>query len=141
MYLDASTKEFVKNVQAGRHFPNSGGNDDQADAVAHMVAVVAVLAGNTSAVLAALEPVIRVTQDTDNAVAFGSAAARVLEKLIVSNLTAVEALTETVADLRDGARVAPHAQKWRPRSQPRLAERTRRRSFFETVRRVTTRSP
>jgi ADP-ribosylglycohydrolase len=110
VYLDASTKEFVKNVQAGHHYPSSGGNDDQADAAAHMVAVVAALAGNTSAVLAALEPVVRVTQDTDNAVAFGSAAARVLEKLIVTNLTAVEALTETVADLRDAARIAPHAQ-------------------------------
>ena len=110
VYLDASTKEFVANEVAGRHFPACGGDDDQADAAAHMTAVVALLAGNTSALLAALAPVIRVTQNTDSAVAFGSAAARVLEKLIVENTTALAALADTVDDLRDAARISPYAQ-------------------------------
>jgi ADP-ribosylglycohydrolase len=109
-YLDESTREFISNVQAGRHYPNSGGNDNQADAAAHMVAVVALLAGNTSLLLDTLEPVIRVTQDTQDAAAFGSAAARLLEKALTLNVTAAQAVALTAADLQDPARAHPYPQ-------------------------------
>ena len=107
VYLDASTKEFVANVAQGKHYPNSGGDDTQADAVAHMVSVVALFAGNTSAMLDALEPVIRVTQNADGAVAFGCAGARFLEKLLTENTTAIDAATDTATDLLNPIRVHP----------------------------------
>jgi hypothetical protein len=41
-YMDASTKEFVANYAAGARWPGPvGGNDTQADALAHMIPVVA----------------------------------------------------------------------------------------------------
>ena len=60
--------------------------------------------------LAAAETVIRVTQDTDDAVAFGLAAARVLEILITTNATGVEAVTAVAATLRDPARAHPNTE-------------------------------
>ena len=110
VYLDESTREFLANIAAGRHYPHSGGQDTQADAAAHMVCVTALLAGDTAALLGALEPVIRVTQDTSDASAFGCAAARILEKLIVTNATAIEAIASTVDDLRSPTRVHPFDQ-------------------------------
>ena len=109
-YLDESTREFIANIQAGRHYPNSGGQDNQADAAAHQVAVTALLAGNTSLLLATLEPVIRVTQDTQDAAAFGCAAARLLEKVLTQNISAREAVAATAADLADPNRVHPFPQ-------------------------------
>lgn len=110
VYLDASTREFLANIAAGRHYPLSGGDDTQADAAAHMVCVTALLAGNTTALLDALEPVIRVTQNTDGAAAFGCAAARLLEKLIVTDATIAEAVAGTIADLRSPARAHPFSE-------------------------------
>ena len=110
-YLDSSTREFIANEQAGKHFPDCGGNDNQADAAAHAVIVAALLAGNTSAMLDALEPVIRVTQDTQDAAAFGAAAARLFEKVLVYNYSSgAAAVDDTVADLRDAARLHPFPQ-------------------------------
>ena len=109
-YLDASTREFIENIEAGRHFPNSGGQDAQADGAAHQVAVTALLAGNTSLLLDTLEPVIRVTQDTQEAAAFGCAAARLLEKVLTLNVTGAQAVQLTAADLQDAARVHPFPQ-------------------------------
>ena len=52
-YQDKSTKEFVNNEVRGIHWPRCGGDDNQADALAHMIPVVALYAGNTTAVLEA----------------------------------------------------------------------------------------
>ena len=109
-YFDASTKEFVANMASGKTWPSCGGNDDQADAVAHVVPVVALYAGNTSRMLAAAETVIRVTQNTDNGVAFGLAAARVLEKIVAGGLGGAAAVAGAIADMRDPARASPQAQ-------------------------------
>lgn len=109
-YFDASTKEFVSKVAGGAAWPSCGGNDDQADAVAHVVPVVALLGGNTSRMLAAADTVIRVTQNTDNGVAFGLAAARVLEKILVGGMSGAAAVAAAVADMRDAARAQPYVQ-------------------------------
>lgn len=110
-YLDGSTKEFVQNYQGGQRYPHSGGNDAQADAAAHAVIVAALLGGNTSALLDALEPVIRVTQDTAEAAAFGAAAARLFERLLVYNYSSpAAAVADTVADLRSASRAHPFTQ-------------------------------
>jgi len=110
VYLDASTKEFVANVEAGIHYPLCGGDDTQADAITHMIFVAALLGGDTTSMLAALEPVIRVTQNTDEAVAFGCAGARILEKILTENTTTLQALSDTADDLMSATRVHPLAQ-------------------------------
>jgi len=107
--LDASTKEFVANVGAGKHYPHCGGDDTQADAAVHAVYVTALLGGNTSLLLDTLEPVIRVTQDTSGAAAFGSAAARLFEKVLVYNYSSVlSAVVDVITELRDGGRYHPY---------------------------------
>lgn len=75
---DASTKGFLANEQAGKHYPNCGADDDQADAIVHAMTVVALLAGQPE-MLPTIANIIRVTQNTDQAVAFGLGAARILE--------------------------------------------------------------
>jgi hypothetical protein len=109
-YRDASTKAFVANVAAGRVWPSSGAQDSQADALAHVIPVVALLAGDTAAMLAAAETAIRVTQDTDEAAAFGLAAARVLEQVVAYNASGYAAVAAAAAALTDPARASPHAQ-------------------------------
>ena len=109
-YQDASTKEFVSNVAAGQHWPTCGGNDNQADAIVHMMLAVALHAGNTTAVLAAAETVIRVTQNTDDAVAFGLAAARILENILAYNMTGVQAVTAAAEELVNPSRDSPFGE-------------------------------
>jgi ADP-ribosylglycohydrolase len=81
-YWDGSTKGFVANYQAGKRWPNVGANDTQANALVHMVPLTAALAGNETALLTQVASLIRVTQNTDEAVAFGLAGARILNKVI-----------------------------------------------------------
>ena len=97
-------------MDAGKHWPQCGGNDDQADAVAHVVPVVALLAGNTSRMLAVADTVIRVTQNTDNGVAFGLAAARLLEHVLIGGLAGAAAVRATVADMTAPGRASPYPQ-------------------------------
>lgn len=109
-YFDASTKAFVANVAAGRVWPASGAQDSQADALAHVIPIVALLAGDTAAMLAAAETAIRVTQDTDEAVAFGLAAARVLEYVVAYNASGYAAVAAAAAALTDPSRASPFTQ-------------------------------
>ena len=110
-YKDESTKEFLANEAAGQHWPSCGGNDDQADAIVHALPVVALLAGkNTSAMLAAADAVIRVTQNTDRGAAFGLAASRVLEYVIAYNASGAQLLSLVIADLRSAARASPYSE-------------------------------
>jgi ADP-ribosylglycohydrolase len=109
-YYDASTKEFVANEEGGIYWPACGGDDTQADALVHMIPVVALLAGDTAAMLSTLEPIIRVTQNTDEAVAFGFAGARIFEKVLIYNMTGLEAVNETITDMLDPNRASPQTQ-------------------------------
>jgi ADP-ribosylglycohydrolase len=110
-YWDGSTKGFIANYQAGLRVPNVGANDTQANAIVHMVPVVAALAGNVdeSHMLTAVESLIRVTQNTDQAVAFGLATARILSR-VIQGQTPLDAVTAVVEDLQDTKRVCPQAE-------------------------------
>ena len=104
--------------------PTCGANDTQANAIAHMPAVVARFAG-TATLLERVAAVIRVTQDTEDAVAFGLAAARILEHVILHGgddrsddagdraatatgaLRAQRAVRTVISELRDPKRSQP----------------------------------
>lgn len=110
-YFDESTKEFVANEEAGRKWPQCGGNDNQADAIVHAMPVVAAWAGiDEPTMLRLADAAIRVTQATDEAAAFGLATARLLSKLIASDMSGYEAVVSTIADLRNASRLQPYAQ-------------------------------
>jgi len=104
-YHDASTKEFVTNVAKGKVWPKCGGNDDQANAIAHMPLVVARYAGD-EIMLDHVATLIRITQNTGNAVAFGMAGARILEKIIMGS-TGIDAVKLTSKELKDPSRKHP----------------------------------
>lgn len=104
-YWDASTKGFVDNYETGRRYPQVGANDTQGNALVHMVSFVAALAGE-KVMLDAVAKVIRVTQDTDKAVAFGLAGARVLERVILGDAP-LAAVRAAVAALREPSREHP----------------------------------
>jgi len=105
-YFDNSTKNFVANMRKGQVWPSSGDYDNQADAIAHMIPIVALLAGSPD-LLPTVDTVIRVTQNTYEAVGFGCAAARVLEKVIINGTSGYDAVVQTLADLNDPNRVHP----------------------------------
>lgn len=107
-YWDGSTKKFVENYEDGQRWPHVGAIDSQANAIAHMVPVVAALAGQDG-MLAEVEKAIRVTQDTDDAVAFGLAAARVLRGAILGS-SPLDAVQAAVAELQDPQREHPMAE-------------------------------
>ena len=109
-YKDESTKEFLANEANGKHYPNCGGNDNQADAIVHALPVVALLGGkNTSLMLSAVDAVIRVTQNTDEGAAFGLAAARIFEYIIAYNITGIAAVTQVISDMKNPNRAQPYS--------------------------------
>ena len=109
-YKDESTKEFLANEAQGKKYPQCGGNDNQADAMVHALSVVALLGGkNTSAMLAAADNVIRVTQNTDEGAAFGLASARIMEYIIAYNLTGIAAVSQAITDMKDPNRAQPYS--------------------------------
>eukprot|EP00050_Salpingoeca_kvevrii_P007858 m.299110 g.299110 ORF g.299110 m.299110 type:complete len:346 (+) comp14040_c0_seq1:2-1039(+) len=105
-YQDGSTKGFLANERAGKHYPYCGANDDQADAIAHMIPIVALMAGNKT-MLPMLANMIRVTQNTERAVGFGLAAARILEHVILSGESGLNAVTAAIAEMKDPNRINP----------------------------------
>jgi hypothetical protein len=104
-YHDGSTKGFIANEKAGSHWPVCGANDTQANAIAHMPAVVARYAGSPD-VLDRVAALVRVTQNTDQAVAFGLGAARILEKVILGS-SGPEAVKAAARDMADPQRKHP----------------------------------
>lgn len=104
-YIDASTAGFLRAVRAGVDWPACGAEDAQANCVARLPPLVALLAGDPQ-LLPAVADMVRVTQNTDNAVAFACAAARILEIAILGAAPA-EAVERAVAALRDPKRVFP----------------------------------
>jgi hypothetical protein len=97
-YLDGSTKGFVLAVRTGAAWPGCGVDDAQANCVARLPPMVAAFAGD-AALLPAVANMIRVTQNSDAAVAWGTAAARVLEKVILGE-TPAAAVSATIAALQ-----------------------------------------
>jgi hypothetical protein len=104
-YLDGSTKGFLRAVRAGAGWPDCGVPDDQANAVARLPPLVAAYAGDRQ-LLTAVEQMVRVTQNSDIAVAWGTAAARVLEAVILGAKPA-DAVGLAIRQLRDPARARP----------------------------------
>lgn len=109
-YYDASTKEFVSNEQQGNHYPICGGNDNQADALVHQIPLTALYAGNTSLLLQKVDAAIRVTQNTDDAVAFGMAGSRILEYVLLYNVTGYEAVNYALLDMQNSNRAQPYPE-------------------------------
>lgn len=107
-YWDGSTKGFIANYQAGKRYPHVGANDTQGNAIVHMVPIVAALAGKPG-MLGEVEKLIRVTQDTDKAVAFGLAGARVLSK-VIGGSSLLQAVQSTAEDLKDPTREHPNSE-------------------------------
>ena len=106
-YLDGSSKGFLRAVRAGAGWPGCGVPDDQANAVARLPPLVAAFAGDAR-LLPAVESMVRVTQDSDVAAAWGMAAARVLEAVILG-ATPADAVGIAIRQLRDPARAHPGA--------------------------------
>jgi len=106
-YANHSSKEFVLNVKAGKHWPHCGAQDNQANGLCHAVPVVALYAGDTAALLRAVSEAVRVTQNTTEAVAFAQAGARLLEKFLLFDIDGRAAIQQVIAELRDDKRVCP----------------------------------
>ena len=81
-YLDGSTKGFVRAVRSGASWPRCGVDDAQANCIVRLPPLVAAFAGD-AALLPVVADMIRTTQDSATAVAWGAAAARVLEAVIL----------------------------------------------------------
>lgn len=107
-YWDGSTKGFVANYQKGQRWPHVGANDTQANAIVHMIPLVAALADKPN-MLDEVETLIRVTQDTNDAVSFGLAAARVLRGVVLGKPT-VQAVQDAAKELLDPKREHPHSE-------------------------------
>lgn len=110
-YHDGSTKGFMENIDKdGKSWPECGANDTQANAIAHMPIIVARYAGDPK-MLSIVADAIRVTQNTDEAVAFGLAGARILENVILGkSTTGLLAVKAVIAELLNSTRTHPMPQ-------------------------------
>lgn len=97
-YLDGSTKGFLRNMRAGQLWPNCGSDDHQVNCMVRLAPIVAAFAGSPL-MLPAVEDAIRVTQNDEIAVAWGCAAARVLEATILGASPATAVLA-TISALK-----------------------------------------
>jgi len=105
-YLDASTRGFLRNVLVKRKaWPHCGADDAQVNCVVRLPPMVAMFAGDPQ-LLSLVGDMVRVTQNTDAAVAYGRAAARVLEGIILGSAP-LEAVEEAVRTLRRRDRSCP----------------------------------
>ena len=103
-YQDGSTKGFVKNVAEGKHWTLCGADDTQADAMPHAMIVVALMAGHPK-MLETCGTIIRVTQNTEKAVAYGTAYARIMEKIVLGSATSgLDAVQAAIKELEDPSR-------------------------------------
>ena len=96
-YLDGSSKGLIRSCLAGRGVPHTGVEDDQANALARLPPLVALLAGDPR-LLRAVEEMIRVTQCSEVAVAHGRLAARVLERCLLGAPTPADAVRAVAAE-------------------------------------------
>ncbi|KAL6062138.1 ADP-ribosylation/Crystallin J1 [Balamuthia mandrillaris] len=100
--LDHSMKGFLANVKAGKKYPECGSDDEQANGMARICSIVARYAGQEE-LLDRVDEAIRMTQNTDKAVAMGMAAARALEYVILGS-SPKDAIQATLSDLRSPTR-------------------------------------
>ncbi len=85
-------------------------DDKQIDGACKVAPIVAACGGDTAKMLALAEETIRVTQDTDEAVAMGLAFARILESLAYGRAaTPLDAVEDAIDELRDEDRFQPNA--------------------------------
>ncbi|KAK7094696.1 crystallin J1A-like [Littorina saxatilis] len=99
-----SIKHFLSNMEAKKEDTGSE-DDDQIDCVLRMVPVCALYAGRPE-MLDRVEDVLRVTQNSDTAVAMGLAAARILEQFILHGDSG-EVLEKVLSDLSSNSRQNP----------------------------------
>jgi ADP-ribosylglycohydrolase len=95
-----SIAEFVKNVDAGRHWPRCGSKDAQADCFCKIVPVVALYAGRPE-MRERVSEAVRVTQNNDFAVAGALAFAQVLEAIIMEGAGGRNAVQKMVGHVQD----------------------------------------
>lgn len=97
-----SIKGFLANfVTKGLAPLESGSGDEQVDGCCKVAPLVALYAGSPN-LLPTVEKAVRVTQNTDTAVAFACGFARVLESLMLGSTASVaEACAEARSALRD----------------------------------------
>lgn len=96
-YRDSVTKTFLRNFAGGAQPPATGADDSQAMACCR-AAPLAVLYGGSASLFPAVDSAVRVTQNNDEAVAFGQATAAVIER-ILGGKDPLASLTETVQQL------------------------------------------
>lgn len=114
-YWDKCTKEFVANVRANASCVKDnacGGDDNQADALAHQVITTILGSGAApEATLSDASAIVTVTQQNEQAVAFGMAGARMLHSFLSGHSkTPRAAVTDTIAALLDANRVLPNIE-------------------------------
>jgi ADP-ribosylglycohydrolase len=80
---DGALKVFVESVKAGKTYPECGADDSQAICYMKVVPVTCLYAGKPE-LKQKVEQAIRVHQNNDVAVAFGVAAACVLERVLLT---------------------------------------------------------
>ncbi len=95
----------MANEAAGKHWPNCGSTDDQADAIVHAMIVVALLAGDPS-MLPTAANIIRVTQNDDRAVGFGLGAARILEQVVLNGTPGLDAVKSAITAMQSPTRTS-----------------------------------
>ena len=109
-YRDGSSKGLVRSCHAGRGVPHTGVEDDQANALARLPPLVALLAGDAR-LLPAVEAMIQVSQSSDIAVAHGRLAARILERCLLGAPTPEAAVRQVAGEtLREAGGSASDAE-------------------------------
>jgi ADP-ribosylglycohydrolase len=87
---------FLKNVKQGRHYPDCGTGDAQADCFVRIVPVVALYAGHPD-LLEKVAEAVGITQDNPPALAVGQAFARILEGIILGT-TGMQAISQAIEE-------------------------------------------
>jgi len=106
-WTHGSIRGFITNWDQGKRYPHCGINDAQIDCAVKMPPIVA-LYGGTEELLDRVEQVIRITQNSEEAVGYGMATARILEKVILGTHTVSEAVQDCLKTLRDPQRRHPN---------------------------------
>lgn len=94
-----SLSGFLKNVGKGKHWPNCGTGDAQADCFVRVVPVVALYAG-TPEMLDRVAEAVAVTQDNPPAIAVAQAFTRVLEAFIMAGENGSDAIGKAINEMK-----------------------------------------
>jgi len=86
---------FLKNIKRGRHYPNCGTDDAQADCFVRIVPVVALYAGHPD-LLEKVAQAVRLTQNNPPAVAVAQAFATILEDIIITGSSGLTAIGKAI---------------------------------------------